>query len=259
MQMRTDISKWGLANKRIVWLFTVLLTVGGVISYYRMPKLEDPEIVVRQALVVGLYPGASAHQVELELTTPLENSINQTSDILFTESYSYADMCYVMVTQDTKVPQDKLHSNWVKMRNNIADASLPQDAQVVVKDDFGSMSGLFYALKGDGVTPDRLQSFAEMICRELQKIEGVSNITVYGTQQQRVSVKLHQDRLNAIGGWMKFNSRSARSKRLLPEKSSCTAMSSAMEVMTEELWMMAVKTAPSRTSRMGFPIPARNV
>ncbi|MBO7114267.1 MAG: efflux RND transporter permease subunit [Bacteroidaceae bacterium] len=82
--MRTDISKWGLANKRIVWLFTVLLTVGGVISYYRMPKLEDPEIVVRQALVVGLYPGASAHQVELELTTPLENSINQTSDILFT-------------------------------------------------------------------------------------------------------------------------------------------------------------------------------
>lgn len=195
MQMRTDISKWGLANKRIVWLFTVLLTVGGVISYYRMPKLEDPEIVVRQALVVGLYPGASAHQVELELTTPLENSINQTSDILFTESYSYADMCYVMVTQDTKVPQDKLHSNWVKMRNNIADASLPQGAQVVVKDDFGSMSGLFYALKGDGVTPDRLQSFAEMICRELQKIEGVSNITVYGTQQQRVSVKLHQDRL----------------------------------------------------------------
>ena len=70
--MKIDLSTWGLSNQRLVLLFVIILTLGGVVAYFRMPKLEDPEIVVRQAVVVGIYPGASAHQVELELTTPLE-------------------------------------------------------------------------------------------------------------------------------------------------------------------------------------------
>ena len=66
--MKIDISKWGLNNQRLVFLLTAILTLGGFVAYYMMPKLEDPEIVVRQAVVVGIYPGASSHQVELELT-----------------------------------------------------------------------------------------------------------------------------------------------------------------------------------------------
>ena len=194
-----NISKWGLANKRLVFLLVVILTLGGIVSYYKMPKLEDPEIVVRQAVVVGIYPGASAHQVELELTTPLENSIRQSNDILNTQSYSYADMCFILITQDTKVANEQLQVNWTTMRNKLADTSLPSGARVEVHDDFGTVSGLFYALKGDGVAPERLEAFAQMIQRELQKVDGVKHVKIYGTQHQCVNIRLHQDKLANLG------------------------------------------------------------
>ena len=196
--MKLNLSSWGLSHQRLVLLLIVILTLGGVSAFFRMPKLEDPEIEVRQAVVVGIYPGASAHQVELELTSPLENSIRKTDHILFTQSYSYADMCYILVTQDVDVPSEELQDNWMIMRNHLAATSLPAGSQLIVRDDFGQMSGLFYALKGDGVEPERLSAFAEMIRRELQKLDGVSHVDIYGTPQKRVNIALRQDLLSSM-------------------------------------------------------------
>ena len=194
-----DFSKWGLANKRLVFLAVVILTLGGIVSYFRMPKLEDPEIAVRQAVVVGIYPGASAHQVELELTIPMENAIRQGKGILYMQSYSYADMCFIMVTQDTRVPVDQLQTNWSIMRNKLADNPLPAGSHVEVRDDFGAVSGLFYALKGDGVDPERMEAFAQMMQRELQKVDGVKHVNIYGIQHKCVNIRLHQDKLANLG------------------------------------------------------------
>ena len=193
--MKIDISKWGLSNQRLVWLLTAILTLGGIVAYYNMPKLEDPEIVVRQAVVVGIYPGASSHQVELELTDPLEKGIHQIGDIETIQSYSYADMCYILVSQASEVPEDKLQENWSKMRNKISDLKLPSETQIIVKDDFGDVSGLFYALKGEGTDPQRLEAFAEMVRRELQKIDGVAHVDIYGAQKQCINIMLRQDKL----------------------------------------------------------------
>lgn len=197
--MKIDISKWGLNNKRLVFLLTLILTVGGIVAYYKMPKLEDPEIVVRQAVVVGIYPGASAHQVELELTDPLEKTIRELGNIEFLQSYSYADMCYLMVTLGVTVPEDELQQNWNVMRNKLGDLQLPAGAQVMVKDDFGDVAGLFYAVKGEGVDPLRLASFADMLKREVQKVEGVGRVDIYGAQQQCINVSLRQDKLANLG------------------------------------------------------------
>ena len=196
--MKIDLSKWGLNNQRLVFLLTAILTVGGFVAYYNMPKLEDPEIVVRQALVVGVYPGASAHQVELELTDPLEKGIKQIGDIETVQSYSYADMCYLLVSQDSKVPEDKLSENWNIMRNKISDTKLPSESQIIVKDDFGDVYGLFYAMKGDGIAPQRMEAYAEMIRRELQRIDGVAHVDIYGAQKQCVNIMLRQDKLSNL-------------------------------------------------------------
>ena len=196
--MKLNLSSWGLSHQRLVLLLIVILTLGGVRAFFRMPKLEDPEIEVRQAVVVGIYPGASAHQIELELTGPLENSIRKTDHILFTQSYSYADMCYILVTQDVSIPSEELQENWMIMRTHLAATSLPAGSQLIVRDDFGQMSGLFYALKGEGVEPERLSAFAEMIRRELQKLDGVSHVDIYGTPQKRVNIALRQDLLSSM-------------------------------------------------------------
>ena len=69
-----DISKWAFKNRNLVYFLVTVLLVGGILSCYQMSKLEDPEIKVKLAMVVTTYPGASAHQVELEVTDVLEKS-----------------------------------------------------------------------------------------------------------------------------------------------------------------------------------------
>ena len=61
-----DISKWAFENKKLIYFLIAVLIVGGAYSSYEMSKLEDPEVTVKVAMVVTTYPGASAHQVELE-------------------------------------------------------------------------------------------------------------------------------------------------------------------------------------------------
>ena len=194
-----DFSRWALNNQRLVALFIAILSLGGLLAYYVMPKLEDPEIVVRQAVVVGIYPGASSHQVELELTEPLEKSINKTGDLSFVQSYSYADMCYILVTLDPEVPADQLQRKWVLMRNRLAETPLPSGAQYMVKDDFGDVSGMFYALTGDGMSPKELETYADMIKRELQAIDDVGRIDIYGKKPRCINVSLRQDQFANLG------------------------------------------------------------
>lgn len=194
-----DFSRWALNNQRLVALFIAILSLGGLLAYYVMPKLEDPEIVVRQAVIVGIYPGASSHQVELELTEPLEKSINKTGDLSFVQSYSYADMCYILVTLDPEVPADQLQRKWVLMRNRLAETPLPSGAQYMVKDDFGDVSGMFYALTGDGMSPKELETYADMIKRELHTIDDVGRIDIYGKIPRCINVSLRQDQLANLG------------------------------------------------------------
>lgn len=197
--MKIDFSRWALNNQRLVALFIAVLSLGGFLAYYVMPKLEDPEIVVRQAIVVGVLPGASAHQVELELTDPLEKSIYKVSGMGYVQSYSYADMCYILISLDTKVPADELQRKWDLVRNRLAETQLPAGAQIIIKDDFGDVSGMFYSLTGDGMDPKELETYADMIRRELQVIDGVGRIDIYGKKPRCINVSLRQDQLAHLG------------------------------------------------------------
>ena len=103
-----DISKWAFKNRNLVYFLIAVLLVGGGISCYQMSKLEDPEIKVKLARVATVYPGASAHQVELEVTDPLEKAIRTMGDLDNVESYSYNDLSLIQVELSTTVPDDKV-------------------------------------------------------------------------------------------------------------------------------------------------------
>ena len=83
-----DISKWGFQNRNLVYFLVAVLLAGGALACYQMSKLEDPEIKVKLAMVATTYPGASAHQVELEVTDVLEKNIRSMGNIDNVESYS---------------------------------------------------------------------------------------------------------------------------------------------------------------------------
>lgn len=196
----TDISKWAFGNRNLVYFLIAVLTVGGVLSCYQMSKLEDPEVKVKLAMVVTTYPGASAHQVELEVTDPLEKSIRLMGNLDNIESYSYNDLSLIQVELATTVPDDEVEQCWDMLRRRVQAAALPSGAsQPVVKDDFGNVFGMFYALTGDGLTNRQLGDYAELIKRELGEVEGVDRIDLYGIQPECIYISLLQDRMANLG------------------------------------------------------------
>ncbi|MBQ7156817.1 MAG: efflux RND transporter permease subunit [Bacteroidaceae bacterium] len=197
-----DYSKWALDNRKLVNFLVLCLVVGGVISYNSMSKLEDPALKVKQAMVVTTYPGASAHQVELEVTDPIEKSIREMSTVNNVQSSSYADLSLITVELQTTVPNDAVEQEWDMLRRKVANAQskLPSGAMPsVVRDDFGDVYGMFYALKGDGLSDRQLADYAELIKREIIAIEGVSRVEIYGKRSECIDINLREDRMAHLG------------------------------------------------------------
>lgn len=197
-----DISKWAFQNRNLVYFLVAVLLFGGALSCYQMSKLEDPEIKVKLAMVVTTYPGASAHQVELEVTDVLEKSIRSMGHIDNVESYSYNDLSLIQIELTPTTQDDEVEQCWDMLRRKVNDAraSLPNDAGTpIVKDDFGNVYGMFYALTGDGLNDQELADYAELIKREISELEGIDRVDLYGKRPECIYISLLQDRMANLG------------------------------------------------------------
>ena len=63
---------YSIKNTVVVRFLVFLLIIGGIFSYNKLGKLEDPEFKIKEALVITLYPEADAHTVELQVTDKIE-------------------------------------------------------------------------------------------------------------------------------------------------------------------------------------------
>lgn len=197
-----DISKWAFHNRNLIYFLIAVLLSGGAYSCYQMSKLEDPEIKVKLAMVVTTYPGASAHQIELEVTDVLEKSIRTMGNIDNIESYSYNDLSLIQIELLSTVPDGDVEQCWDMLRRKVNDArsSLPEGASApTVKDDFGNVYGMFYALTGDGLSDRALSDYAELVKREVNELEGVDRVELYGKRSECINISLLQDRMANLG------------------------------------------------------------
>ena len=197
-----DLGNWGLRNRKLVYFLVVILVFGGLFAIRGMGKLEDPELKVKQALIVTTYPGASAHQVEMEVTDILEKSIRTMKNIDHVESRSMNDLSMITVHLSTLVPNDGVEEMWTILRRKVADVQgqLPEGASAsVVKDDFGDVMGMFYALTSDGFSDREMGDYAELIKRNILEIEGVSRVDIYGQNSECINIELYEDKIANLG------------------------------------------------------------
>ena len=197
-----DFSGWAFKNKKLIYFLVLVLVLGGIVGIYQMSKLEDPEVKVKTAIVVTVYPGASAHQVELEVTDVIEKNIRTMGNVDFVESYSYNDVSLVQVELLSTVKDEEVEQCWDLLRRRVtkAEGELPKGVvPPVVMDDFGYVYGMFYALTGDGLNDRQLADYAELIKRELGDLDGVDRVELYGKRPECINICLLQDRMANLG------------------------------------------------------------
>ncbi len=197
-----NITEYALKNRALIKFFIAVLVTGGVFAFLSMSKLEDPELKVKQAMVITVYPGASAHKVELEVTDILEKSIRSMGEIDNIQSRSLADVSQITVELKSTVKPAELEQMWDMLRRKVANAqaALPEGVvPSVVMDDFGDVYGMFYAMTTDGITDEELVDYAQLVKRELQDIEGVRRVEIYGDRKPCVNVEIIQDKMANLG------------------------------------------------------------
>ena len=186
----------------MVYFFVFVLVVGGVYAFFTMSKLEDPAITVKQAMVVTAYPGASAWQVELEVTDVLEKSIRSMGDLDHVESRSMNDVSYILVELGSTVPAAELQQNWDILRRKVANvqSQLPEGAQPsMVFDDFGDVYGMFYAMTSDGFGYQEMMDYAQLVRRTVLDIDGVSSVDIYGERQSCINIDIQEAKMANLG------------------------------------------------------------
>ena len=191
-----------MRNFRITFLIVGCLFVFGIYALARIPKQEFPEYTIRQGVVVGVYPGATAEEVEEQLAKPLEQFLMTYKEVkrAKTTSTSQNGMCYVMVELNDDV-NDK-DEVWSIVKHGLAafKMQLPAGvAAVVTNDDFGDTSALLITLESDTRSYRELKGYMDDLSDRLRRIESVSNLRPYGVQQEQISVYADPERLAAYG------------------------------------------------------------
>jgi multidrug efflux pump subunit AcrB len=197
-----DIAALAIRNKIVTLVATAGLLLGGLNAFNNMSRLEDPEFTIKDALVMTQYPGASAIEVEEEVTDALETAIQQLGQLDEIKSQSDRGLSTITVTIKDNFDKSTLPQVWDELRRKVNDAQndLPPGAgPSVVIDDYGDVYGVFVAITSDGYSYAELKDYVDLLRRELLLVDDVGKIETYGERSESVYVEFDRDRMSQLG------------------------------------------------------------
>jgi multidrug efflux pump subunit AcrB len=197
-----NLSEWALHHRSLVAYLIVVLMLGGVLSYFRLGRAEDPDFTFKAMVVRTLWPGATAHEVELQVSERIEKRLQEVPwvDVLRSQTRSGESLIIVLLRDDT--PKKEVAETWYQVRKKIGDMrhTLPQGVQgPFLNDEFGETFITIYALTGDGFDLAALRHAADGIARELRQVPDVKKIELIGVQEERIYIEVSHAKLATLG------------------------------------------------------------
>nr|WP_086940398.1 efflux RND transporter permease subunit [Thaumasiovibrio occultus] len=200
--MSRDISSYFIQNSVVSWMITLIFLIGGTMAFFGLGRLEDPEFTIKDAMIITTYPGATAQQVEEEVTYPIEKAVGQLVYVDEVTSTSSSGLSQITVTMKNQYGPDDLPQIWDELRRKVNDmkGSLPPGvSDPLVNDDFGDVFGILLAITGDGYNYQELSDYVDYLSRELEVIDGVGKVSIAGTQQEQVFIEVSMRQLASLG------------------------------------------------------------
>jgi multidrug efflux pump subunit AcrB len=199
-----NIAEWSIQKHVITWVLTVLMAVVGVTSFLELSLLEDPEFTIKEAMIITPYPGASAAEVEEEVTNVIEQAVQTLGQLKYVESRSSRGISSVKAVIKDQYDKETLPQVWDELRRKVGDVAVlgklpPGAGPSLVNDDFGDVYGVYVALTGDGYSYKEIYEFAKFMKRELLKVSGVKRIELFADQPEVVYIEMRRDKMTQFG------------------------------------------------------------
>ena len=198
-----NIAKYSLENTKVVYFFLAILLVGGVLSFDLLGKKEDSPFVIKTAVIITRYPGATPSEVEQLITEPIEREIQSMRRVYKIKSDSYFGMSKIQIELSPATPPEEMPQMWDELRRKVLNIqpSLPQGASTIsVSDDFGDVFGIYYGLTaGEGFSYHDLREWGQKLKTQLVSVDGVQKVALYGEQTEVVNVFISMSKLANSG------------------------------------------------------------
>ena len=200
--MKMRMTEFFMRRPVLFWSLMGAILVAGVLSFLYMPKLEDPAVAVKQAMVVIPYPGASAHEVELKAAQLMEDELRALPNVKKVKSECRNGSVIVTVEFQMTVLNRDLEQHFDLLRRKVSDAAarLPEGCyDPVVIDDMMDVYGIFYALTADGYDYPEMYRYAKFLRRELLDVKGVKRINIAGNRDEVINIILSKEQIARNG------------------------------------------------------------
>jgi len=197
-----NLSAWALRHQPLVIFIITLVTLFGVLSYSRLAQSEDPPFTFRVMVIKTLWPGATAQQVQEQVTDRIAKKLQETPSTDFMRSYSRPGESLIFFTMKDSAPASAVANEWYQVRKKVGDigATLPQGVQgPFFNDEFGDVYTNIYTLAGDGFSPAQLRDYADNLRTVLLRVPGVAKVDYFGDQPEHVYIEISNTQLTRLG------------------------------------------------------------
>ena len=197
-----NLSSWTLKHQPLVIFLLALITLFGIISYGRLAQSEDPPFTFKVMVISTFWPGATARQVQEEVTDRIARKLQETPDVDFLRSYSRPGESTLFFTIKDSAPPSQVPDTWYQVRKKVGDITntLPTGIQgPFFNDEFGDVYTNIYALEGDGFNFAQMHDYAERLRTELLQVPNVQKVDFIADQEQRIHVEIANVQLAKLG------------------------------------------------------------
>lgn len=197
-----NLSDWGLRHQSLVLYIMAMLTAVGLLAYTQLGQSEDPPFTFKVMVIRTNWPGATAVEVEQQVTDKIEKKIQELGKTDYIRSYSKPGESLVFLMAKDTLPSSMMGDVFYQTRKKIGDMrnTLPSGVQgPFFNDEFGDTFGNIFALVGEGMSYADLKRYAEQIRLELLKVPDVAKVDFFGAQDQKVFIEFSNLKLATLG------------------------------------------------------------
>jgi multidrug efflux pump len=197
-----NLSEWALEHRQMVVYLIIVLSVAGVLSFFSLGRAEDPEFTFKDMVVNTKWPGATAQEVERELTERIEKKLQETPWVDVVSSVSKPGESLIFLSLKDYTPKDEVPESWRQVRKKLDDIRHTLPAGVhgpFPNDEFGDVQVNIFALTGDGYDLAALRRHADQVALELRRVNDVKRVELIGVQDEKIYIDAQPNRLATLG------------------------------------------------------------
>ena len=197
-----NLTELSLNNRALVWYFIIVAFIGGIFSYFALGRMEDPKFVVREMIVAAYWQGATAYEMQEQVTDKLEKKLQDIPNLDYLESETRPGSTQIYVRLNEEPATEQIRPTWLDVRNYCNDIKSELPEGVIgpfFNDTYDEVFGSIYALTGEGFSYEELRKYAEEIRRLLIGIDDVKKIELIGVQEEIVYIEIEHVKLSELG------------------------------------------------------------